>query len=198
MANAEKLRDLIARLISGNDVPASQARLGELGQRGLDVILDLMEDQAVQPPPGRHPRDLYEDVTGALWKIAEVDPEPLITALQRRPAHTFALVWNLGASRQEAALQTLIEYAAHRDPMVRWAAVSGLSGRRRKLVLPTLLRALKDRSNNVSFAALQGLARCADHSAILPLQHYLTSKRLQPGERRIAQELLDKLQTRQR
>ena len=81
--------------------------------------------------------------------------------------------------------------------MVRWAAVSGLCGRRRKIVLSTLLKAIKDRSSNVRYAALQGLARCADQTAIVPLQHFLATRRLQPGERRIAQELIDKLQTRQ-
>lgn len=196
MGKAASLRELIANLIAGVDVSSSQAQIGELGRRGLNAILDVREDHSAAVPADRHPRDLYEDVTGTLWKIAEVDPELLIAALQQRPAHTFTLIWNLGASRQESARLTLAEYAGHKDPLVRWAAVSGLSRSRSKRVVPKLVNALRDRSSNVRFAALQGLTRCADQSAIAPLQRYLSDKRLLPGARRIAEELLNRLESR--
>jgi hypothetical protein len=57
-----------------------------------------------------------------------------------------------------------------------------------------LLDALRDKSGSVRFAALEGLVKVADRTAIEPLKHFLGDKRLQPGGRRIASELLYKLE----
>jgi HEAT repeat protein len=81
-----------------------------------------------------------------------------------------------------------------KDPLVRCAAVEGLKRFRKKSVLQPLLDALRDRSQLVRFVALEALVRVADRTAIEPLKRYLADKRLQPGGRRIASELLNKLE----
>jgi hypothetical protein len=194
MTAKAKIKDLVADVISGSGLHSAWERLSKCGQQGVDAVLNALEGKSGPAPKDRHPRDLAEDLSGGLQAIAQVNPEPLIRALGRRPHHTFSLIWALGSSREEAAVQKLIEYATHKDPWVRWAAVSGLARFRRKSLRQPLLDALRDRSDLVRFTALEGLVKVADHTAIEPLKRYLSDKRLKPGGRRIASELLHKLE----
>jgi hypothetical protein len=190
----ERVKRLVADLITGREVQAAWKRLSTSGQQGVDAILDALAGTTGPVPEDRHPRDLHDDLVAGLQAIAHLNPGPLIRALDHRPEHTFSLIWALGSSPDEAAVQKLVEYAIDRCKWVRWAAVSGLARLRQKAVLPVLLGALRDRSDLVRFTALEGLARVADRTAILPLKRYLANRRLQPGSRRIASELLKKLE----
>jgi HEAT repeat protein len=194
VSTAARVKDLVADLIAGCDVPAAWRRLGTSGQEGANALLDALEGKSGSAPRDRHPRDLHEDLVAGLQAIAHVDPGPLITALDLRPGHTFSLIWALGSSGEEAALRKLMDYAKHQDKWVRWAAVSGLARFRRKCVLRPLLDALRDRSDMIRFTALGGLAKVADRTAIEPLKRYLAGKTLQPGGRPIATELLENLE----
>jgi hypothetical protein len=188
------VKRLVADLVAGADVQAAWARLAGTGRRGVDALLDAMEGQGAAPPEGRDPRDLHDDLSGGLQAIAKVGVGPLVEALERRPDHAMSLVWALGASREEAAVRALVEHAKHKDVYVRWAAVAGLAGMRRRSLQGTLIEALRDRSGQVRFAALEGLVKVADGRAIGPLRRYLRDRRLQPGGRRIAGELLARLE----
>jgi HEAT repeat protein len=198
MAAKAKIKDLIAAVIAGSELRSAWERLSACGQQGVDAILDALQGERGPAPADRHPRDIHEDLSGGLQAIAEVNPEPLIVALARRPEHTFSLIWALGSSREDAAVQALVEYAKHKDQWVRWAAVEGLVRFRKKSLLQPLLDALRDRSDQVRFTALTGLVKIADRRAIEPLKHYLADKRLKPGGRRIAGELLAKLEKSRR
>jgi hypothetical protein len=189
-----KVKELVSDVISGSDLPTAWERLGMCGKQGVDALLDALEGKSGPVPEGRDPRDLHDDLSGGLQAIAKVNPEPLLRALDRRPRHTFSLIWALGSSREQAAVQTLIAYAKHNEKWVRWAAVEGLSRLRRKSLLQPLLEALRDRSEMVRFTALEGLVKVANRTAIEPLKRYLNHKRLPPGGRRIAGELLGKLE----
>ena len=193
MTSKAKINNLVADVIAGTDVPSAWEHLRQCGQRGTDAILDAMEGKLGRGK--RHLRDLHEDLISGLQAIAKVNPAPLIVALDGRPRHTFSLIWALGASRQKVAVDKLIDHVKHQDKWVRWAAVCGLARFSRKSLLPPLLLALRDRSNRVRFVALEGLTKVADRTAIEPLKRYLTNKRLKPGARRIATELLNKLET---
>jgi HEAT repeat protein len=170
-------------------------RLGKCGQLGVDAVLDALEGKHGLPPKRRHPRDVHEGLVGGLYAIAKVNPDPLINTLNRRPEHARDLIWALGGSGHVAAVKKLLEYAKHQDMWVRWAAVEGLvrCGKQHSLLQP-LLDALRDRSDMVRYSALQGLVKVADHTAIEPLKRYLASKRLSPGGKRLASELLAKLE----
>jgi len=188
-----KVKALVADLIAGSEVQSAWQRLSTCGRQGVDAILDALEWKWGPVPKDRHPIDIHEDLSGGLQEIAKVNPGALITALDRRPGHAQHLIWGLGSSREEAAVQTLIEYAKHKDQYVRSAAVSGLAGLRRKSLMQPLLDALQDRSDDVRFTALERLVKIADRTAIEPLKRHL-ARRLQPGSRRIAGELLKKLE----
>jgi hypothetical protein len=162
----------------------------------VDAVLDAMEGKCGPMPRDRHPRDFHEDLEAGLQSIAQADPEPLIAALHRRPEHASALIWALGSSREEAAIQTLIEYGRHTDPWVRWSAVTGLARYRRKSLRQVFLDGLRDRSSMVRFEALKALVKVADRKAIEPLKRYLARKDLEPGARHIASGLLAKLEKR--
>jgi HEAT repeat protein len=198
MIRKARVKQWVADLVAGSDVQSAWKRLSTSGQPGVDAILDALEGKCDPAPKGRHPIDLHDDLSAGLGAIARVDAEPLIRALDRRPRHTFSLIWVLGAYHNEAIKRKLMEYAKHRDKWVRWAAVEGLARSRRKFVLRPLIDALRDRSDMVRFAALEGLTRAADRTAIEPLKRYLSDKRLKPGGRRIATELLRRLETGRR
>ncbi len=194
MTTGARVKALVADLIAGTDVRSAWDRLSRCGRAGTDALLDALEGRAGPFPKDRHPIDVSDDLSGGLQTIAAVNPAPLIRALDRRPEHAFSLAWALGSSREDAAIATLTTLAKHKDLWVRWAAIEGLARLRRKSVLPTLLDALHDRSDWVRFAALEGLAKIPDRAAIEPLRRYLAYRRLQPGARRIAGELLAKLE----
>jgi len=160
----------------------------------VNKILDAMEWKSGSAPQSRHPRDVHDDLIGGLRAVATVDANALIATLKDRPKHALALIWALGGSRQTVALTTLIEYSRHKDMWVRWAAVEGLARRRKKSLIQPLLGALRDRSDLVRFSALVGLEKVADSRAIEGLKHYLSSKRLSPGGKRVATQLLAKLE----
>jgi len=192
-----KVSGLVRNLIAGTGLRAAWERLGKCGQAGVDSVLDAFENKHAGAPKGRHPRDVHDDLLGGLFAIRQVNPDPLIDALDRRPQHAFSLIWALGGARRQTVVSKLVEHAKHKDLYVRWAAVEGLSRYRRKSVLPSLLEALRDRSDMVRFSALLGLVKVADRTAIEPLKRYLADKRLtqrSPGGKRIASELLAKLQ----
>jgi HEAT repeat protein len=114
--------------------------------------------------------------------------------LDDRPNHASSLIWALGGLRQVAVVKTLVEHSKHKDLWVRWAAVEGLARCRKESRLQPLLAALGDRSDMVRFSALLGLVKVADRSAIEPLKHYLRSKRMSVGGKRITIELLARLE----
>jgi HEAT repeat protein len=193
---ANVVADLVKNLVAGIEVRLTCKRLSNCGRVGVDAILDALEGKHGQPPKNRHARDLSEDLQGALFAIASVNPDPLIEALNRRPQHAFPLIWALGGSSDNAAvsMDTLVEYSKHQDQWVRWAAIEGLVRLRKKAILQPLLVALRDRSDMVCFSAIKGLEKIADHTAIEPLKRYLERKRVSPGGRKIAMELLAKLE----
>jgi HEAT repeats len=186
--------DLVGNLIAGTGLRVACKRLSTRGQAGVDAVLDALEGKHGHTPKSRHPRDVHDDLLSGLHAIGQVNPDPLIDALGRRPQHAFALIWVMGGSRREAVVEKLVEYSKHKDLYVRWAAVEGLGRYRKKSLLPHLLAALRDRSDMVRFSALTGLAKVADRTAIEPLKRYLAIKRLKPGGKRIASELLAKLE----
>jgi HEAT repeat protein len=104
------------------------------------------------------------------------------------------LVWALQGSRDKTAIATLVECLRHKDQYVRWAAVEGLARRRQTSVLKPLLAALSDRSDLVRFSALRAIAKVADQTAIEPLRHFLGRKKLNPGAKKLAEELLARLE----
>ncbi len=186
--------ELVGDLLAGTSVRSVCACLGSCGQAGVDTLLDALEGSFGNAPRNRDSREVHEDLLAGLQALATVDPLPLIRTLETRPQHAQALILALGSSRDETAVNTLMEHATHRDPWVRWAAITGLVRQRKKSLLPTLLAALRDRSGMVSYAALVGLPRVADKTAIKPLKRYLTRKRLGLGARRHASELLARLE----
>jgi hypothetical protein len=189
------VNNLVADLLARECDRSVYEQLGKRGQSGVDAVLDALEGKHGLPPKGRHPRDVDEGLIGGLYAIATVDPDPLINTLKRRPEHAFELIWALGQARRDGVIETLIEYSKHKNMWVRWAAVEGLVRcRKRKSLLEPLLDALRDRSDLVRFSALQGLAKVADDTAIAPLKRYLANKRLSPGGKRLASELLAKLE----
>jgi hypothetical protein len=194
MTPTANVTELVANLVTGSDVQSAWQGLSGCGFQGVEALLDAMEGKCGPMPRDRHPRDFHEDLEGGLQSIAEADPEPVIAALHRRPEHACSLIGALGSSRDEAAVQTLIEYAKHRDPWVRWSALSGLARYRRKSLRQVFLDGLRDRSSMVRFEALEALVKVADRRAIEPLRRYLARKDLEPGGRSIASELLAKLE----
>src|SRR5688500_12119062 len=102
MTTTAKVQNLVADLIAGVEVRSAWERLGKCGRRGVDAVLDAKEGKSGPAPKGRHVRDLDEDLTAGLQAIAQVNPTPLIRALDRRPGHTFDLIWALGSSRAPA------------------------------------------------------------------------------------------------
>lgn len=208
MTAKARVKDWVADLIAGTNLRTMQTawqRLSTSGRQGVDAILDALEGKSGPAPEGRDFRDLHADLAGGLDVIAEVDPRPLIAALDRRPEHTYSLLGALSRSRDEVAVQKLLAYAKHKDPWIRYEAVSGLASfaaargvtrSRRKEMLQPLIDALRDRSDKVRDMAVAGLAKIADRTAIEPLKHYLANKRLKryPGLQQIASELLKKLE----
>ncbi len=185
---------LVRDLLSGNDVRSAYDRLRSAADDGVESLLDALEGKFGPAPPGRHPRDVYDDLAGGLDAIAKQSPDPLIRALERRPEQAEIIIWILGGSRRADVTQLLVTHAKHKEAEVRWAAVAGLARTRRKSVQQPLLDALRDRSDLVRFSALLGLKKVADHQAIEPLRRYLAGKRISPGGKRVAAELLAKLE----
>jgi hypothetical protein len=102
MTGRAKVKDLVADVISGADLPLAWERLSKRGREGVDAILDAMEGKGGATPEGRDPRDLEQDLLCGLGAIAKVNPEPLLTALDHRPRHAFRLIWSLSTSREKA------------------------------------------------------------------------------------------------
>jgi hypothetical protein len=185
---------LVADLLAGECDRSVYEQLGKCGEPGADALLDALEGKHGMPPKNRHPRDVHDALTGGLYAIAIVNPDPLINTLKRRPQHAFDLIWALGQTRHVGVVAILIAFSKHKDMWVRWAALEGLARCPKKAFLQLFLDALRDRSDMVRFSALQGLARVADHTAIDPLKRYLANKRLSRGGKRLARELLARLQ----
>lgn len=197
MIRKARVTALVRNVITDKDIQSAWKQLGKCGQLGVDAILDALEGKHGPPPKGRHPFDVHDNLLGGLYAIARMNPEPLLSTLERRPRHASSLIWVLGSSRNKLVMETLVKYSKHKDMWVRWSAVEGLGRCRRKSLRQPLLDALRDRSDMVRFSALIGLAKIADRTAIEPLKHYLAAKRLSPGGNRIATELLAKLQNAQ-
>jgi hypothetical protein len=188
------VKKLVASLLVQPGTQALYEALSKTGRVGVDVILDATEGNLGKPAKDRHPRDVVEEFTGGLHFIAAVDPQPLIDALHDRPQHAMSLVWGLQGSRDKAVIATLVECLTHKDQYVRWAAVEGLARRRQKSLLKPLLAALGDRSDMVRFSALRAIAKISNQSAIEPLQCFLGRKKWCPGAKKLAEELLAKLE----
>gem|GEM_PF-3631756 len=194
MTKRAKITAIVGKLLAGRCLRSVREQLGKSGRVGVDIILDALEGKHGVPPKSRHPRDVSDDLVGGLHSIAKVNPDPLLAALDDRPNHASSLIWALGGLRQVAVVKTLVEHSKHKDLWVRWAAVEGLARCRKESRLQPLLAALGDRSDMVRFSALLGLVKVADRSAIEPLKHYLRSKRMSVGGKRITIELLARLE----
>src|SRR6516164_2276198 len=149
MAAKANVKKLVADVIAGSDLQSAWKQLGKTGRKGVDVILDALEGKCDPAPRSRHPRDVFDDLLCALGAIGKLNPEHLLSALERRPQHTLALIWELGCLGQSAHIDTLVAYARHKDHWVRWAAVFGLSKLRKESLQKTFLAALRDRADLV-------------------------------------------------
>jgi hypothetical protein len=152
-------------VVAGTGIASTCKRLSKCGR---DAVLNALEGKCGPIPKNRHPRDINDDLIGAPFALASVNPGLLIAALDRRPQHAMSLIWALGGSRNDAPVEKLIEYSRDKDRWVRWAAVEGLVRRKKKATLKPLLAALRDRSDMVRFSALQGLVKIADRKVLVP------------------------------
>lgn len=198
MGKDSDLDDLVHNVLCGIDIRLTFLRLRKSGRAGVNKVLDAMEGKLGQPPKSRHPRDVHDDLIGVLQAVAKGDVTPLIDCLKSRPEHAWAVIWALGSSRRKIATATLIEYSRHKEMWVRWSAVEGLARNPKESSMNALLAALSDRSDMVRFSALIGLESIADDRAIEGIRRYLANKRLSPGGKSIAAELLTKLEKRRK
>lgn len=188
MGAARGIAAIVRAVAEGTAAPAERARLSRAGVAAVRALLDCAAN-----PPGRHLRDVDDDLMDALHAIARRDPQSLIDVLSVRDDQAHRLAFALGSSKKRAAVDALLGLLAHRDAGVRAAAAGSLARIGTKRALAPLPALLRDRSDKVRWQALTAIEAHLRPGVESLVEEYLDRTDLLPGGVRIACSILARL-----
>jgi len=190
----DELANWVARLVAGREAAAA---IDALGQGGIAAVRALVDGYRMSIPPGRHLRDVHDDLAGVLWLLAERDPGALLVVMAERVGDDVAtanLAYALGASRDPIAVEALLDLLDHIDAHVRWCAVASLERIGTAEAIAPLPAMLADRADSVRFAALQAIATQLPPGSKEAVRGYLDRGDLPEGGLRLATRALARVE----
>jgi hypothetical protein len=174
----------------------------QLAQHGSRAVPLVFAGMSGPWPELRRLTAVDHALSRVLHQIAEIDPTPLIAALEDDTIPHLPYLWLAtnalgGAKKKSLVVDSLILALKHKNRWIRESAACGLIGLRSKKSIGPLIEALRDRSSSIQFSIVKAINTddfFRDVRAIPNLRTLVAKRKLADGTRRHAEEALQRLE----
>lgn len=196
----KELGTLVNNIYLGIDIDGSIEKLKVSGTVALNILLGLSDFELKYPklPNTRHPRDAYDDLQSAIFRIAQEHHdyflELLYKSMEQNNDCLFTLTWLAGPLNLHKGIDALIKGLKHKNKYIRWSCCTSLLYFHNDKVTEALISALRDRASMVRSTALDGILKYPDRMALPNLKWLLNEK--SPGIRNDAKKAIEIIEKR--